>query len=66
MRKKSKKMAANISALAEEHKSDEMKALEACLTAWKGATHLVSRVCTSVQLCVWVVFPPPAPPPFCS
>ena len=39
MKRKSKKMAATANALAEEHKSDEVKALEACLTAWRGMTH---------------------------
>ena len=41
-------MAATASALAEEHKSGEMKALEACLTMWKGVARLISGTCVTV------------------
>ena len=53
MKRKSKKMAATANALAEEHKSDEVKALEACLTAWRGMTHsLWPHGCTTVPTLV--------------
>ena len=55
-------MAANATALAEEHKSDEMKALEAYLTAWKGGTWFSALVCASVGVFSWCCSLPLPPP----